>query len=145
MRVNPMPTFRFSSLATMMGSLLIVQTACQTNIQPKNPAPKPLTYQQEFDKNLNKLNLDLSVYASLDCHDPKMNSLSQLVKQDLVTFSDSFEKMSSTDKNYIKDTEIGLGVIDVINAILDSKKKCIDKDRNTDQNTEPSYLNHGNI
>lgn len=70
---------------------------------------KPVAYQQSFDKALAKVNDDLAVYARLSCTATSFQFVSDRLKADLADFSALFAKVPN-DKEFIKNTEIGLGV-----------------------------------
>ena len=70
---------------------------------------KPLTYQHAFDKALAKVNDDIGIYSRLSCTATSFQFASDALKADLAKFSTIFAKVPN-DKEFIKNTEIGLGV-----------------------------------
>jgi len=70
---------------------------------------RPLTYQQAFDKALAKVNDDIGIYARLSCKATTFQFVTDTLKADLANFSTLFAKVPN-DKEFIKNTEIGLGV-----------------------------------
>ena len=110
-----MPKLRMREVAT---AILIPIGGLAAYAQDKKPSPKPLTYQQSFDKALAKVNDDIGVYSRLSCAAPEMSLVSSTLKADLANFSTLFAKLPN-DKEYIKNTEIGLGVNDFANFIME--------------------------
>jgi hypothetical protein len=106
--------------------------------QAKKVVPAPLTYQQQFDKSLDNLNAGLAVYAGLDCTDPTAKSVANSVSNDLEDFVNVLKNEPADDVNYTKNTEMELGVLDVVDSILDKKKTCISKAHELNPNNSSS-------
>ena len=83
---------------------------------------KPLTYQQAFDKALTKVNEDIGIYGRLSCTSMQFQFVSKTLKADLANFSTLFAKVPN-DKEFIKNTEIGLGVNDFASYIMQRQAK----------------------
>ena len=92
---------------------------------------KSIPYQQAFDKALAKVNDDLGIYARLSCTATSFQFEAETLKADLARFSAIFAKVPD-DKEFIKNTEIGLGVNQFANYIMQRQAESC-----TPQNTDP--------
>ena len=97
-----MPKLRMKKVAAAFLILIVGRVAYSKD-------EKPLTYQQAFDKALAKVNDDLGVYGRLSCTATSFQFVADTLKTDLANFSTLFAK-APNDKEFIKNTEIGLGV-----------------------------------
>jgi hypothetical protein len=97
-----MPKLRMKKVAAAFLILIVGRVAYSKD-------EKPLTYQQAFDKALAKVNDDIGIYARLSCTATSFQFVSDTLKADLANFSTIFAKVPN-DKEFIKNTEIGLGV-----------------------------------
>ena len=116
-----MPKLRMMKVAA---TILIQIGGLIAYSQDKKPSPKPLTYQQVFDKSLAKVNDDIGVYSRLSCTAPQKTFVSNTLTADMANFSTLLAKVPD-DKEYIKNTEIGLGVNALVSYIRERQtKKC---------------------
>lgn len=97
---------------------------------------KPSTYQQAFDKAVAKVNEDIGIYAHLSCTTTSFQFVSDALKADLANFSTLFAKVPN-DKEFIKNTEIGLRVNEFANFIMQRQaKNCVPNNNGVDPLTQ---------
>jgi hypothetical protein len=119
-------------------TILILLGGLEAYSQDKKSSPKPMAYQQVFDKSLGKVNDDILVYSRLSCTASEVAFVLKTLKADVASFSTLFAKLPN-DKEFIKNTEIGLGVNDFANLIIERQaKKCA----NNGDPQYPLYLEH---
>jgi len=110
-----MPKLRMKKVAAAFLILIVGRVAYSKD-------EKPLTYQQAFDKALAKVNDDIGIYARLNCTATSFQFVSDTLKADLANFSTIFAKVPN-DKEFIKNTEIGLGVNAFAGYIMQKQAK----------------------
>jgi hypothetical protein len=110
-----MPKLRMKKVAAAFLILIVGRVAYSKD-------EKPLTYQQAFDKALAKVNDDIGIYARLSCTATSFQFVSDTLKADLANFSTIFAKVPN-DKEFIKNTEIGLGVNAFAGYIMQKQAK----------------------
>ena len=110
-----MPKLRMKKVAAAFLILILGRVAYSKD-------QRPSTYQQAFDKALDKVNDDIGVYARLSCTATSFQFVTDTLKADLANFSTIFAKVPN-DKEFIKNTEIGLGVNQFADYIMQKQAK----------------------
>lgn len=122
-------------LTVILGSLVMLQTACAQSLQTPTVPLKTKTenYQKQFDQALDKLNNDLGTYAQMECDNPNLIPAAQMVSADLVMFSRIYKKMPlPISKLGTRDIELSYGMLDLVDSVTSAKEKCFLKDPQKD-------------